>query len=78
MNIGMLWYDNDPKVTLNIKVQRAADYYQSKYGKAPDRCFVHPDMIPVGERPVISGLVVVASKQVLRNHLWIGFEGQNA
>lgn len=47
MNLGMLWFDNDPKVTLDVKVQRAAAYYRHKYGKTPTLCFVHPTMFPV-------------------------------
>jgi hypothetical protein len=46
MNLGMLWFDNDPKVTLDVKVQRAAAYYQHKYGRTPTLCFVHPSMFP--------------------------------
>ena len=33
MNVGMLWFDNDPRTALSVKVQRAADYYHQKYGK---------------------------------------------
>lgn len=47
MNLGMLWFDNDPKATLDIKVERAATYYRHKYGKTPTLCFVHPSMLPV-------------------------------
>lgn len=47
MNLGMLWFDNDPKATLDIKVERAASYYRHKYGKTPTLCFVHPSMFPV-------------------------------
>ena len=46
MNIGMLWFDNDPKAGLDRKVQRAADYYRNKYGRTPTLCFVHPSMLP--------------------------------
>ena len=46
MNIGMLWYDNDPKDDLDGKVKRAATFYQDKYGKSPTLCFVHPSMLP--------------------------------
>ena len=45
MNIGMLWFDNDPKAELTTKVERAAVYYLSKYGKSPNLCFVHPTML---------------------------------
>jgi hypothetical protein len=45
MNIGMLWFDNDPKVNLDTKIERAALYYARKYGKNPTLCFVHPSML---------------------------------
>jgi hypothetical protein len=45
MNIGMLWFDNDPKVNLDSKIERAAIYYAKKYGKNPTLCFVHPSML---------------------------------
>ncbi len=46
MNIGMLWFDNDPKIELAAKVRRAAQYYRTKYGKNPTLCYVHPSMLP--------------------------------
>lgn len=46
MNIGMLWFDNDPKAGLDVKVERAATYYRDKYGRKPTLCFVHPSMLP--------------------------------
>jgi hypothetical protein len=46
MNIGMLWFDNDPKADLPAKIERAAKYYQNKYGKRPTLCFVHPSHLP--------------------------------
>jgi hypothetical protein len=45
MNIGMLWFDNDPKANLDTKIERAALYYAKKYGKSPTLCFVHPSML---------------------------------
>ena len=45
MNVGMLWFDNDPKSNLDAKIERAADYYRGKYGKVPTLCFVHPSML---------------------------------
>jgi hypothetical protein len=45
MNIGMLWFDNDPKVNLDTKIERAAIFYAKKYGKNPTLCFVHPSML---------------------------------
>ncbi len=41
MDIGMLWFDNDRKSSIPSKVEKAARYYQKKYGKNPDICYVH-------------------------------------
>ena len=82
MNIGMLWFDNDPKAEIDIKIERAASYYRTKYGKAPNLCFVHPSMLggdappenaepPAGE-PKNGAVEVRASRSVLPNHFWIG------
>jgi len=50
MNIGMLWFDNDPKIELNKKIERAASYYRDKYGAAPTLCYVHPSMVGSGDK----------------------------
>jgi hypothetical protein len=93
MNVGMLWFDNDPRTALTAKVARAADYYRQKYGHIPDMCLVHPSMLgetrldqaegnAVKAAGIISG--ALAGKVLIRptrliqpGHLWIGKEDQN-
>ncbi len=80
MNTGMLWFDNDPKADLAIKIQRAADYYRQKYGETPDLCFVHPSMVGAG--PAVPGqgqaalqagkIEVRTNRSILPHHFWIG------
>jgi hypothetical protein len=73
MEIGMLWFDNDPKVDLSDKVQKAAAYYQGKYRQAPNLCFVHPSMLPMVK--ITFGAITVLSKQAIRpHHFWIGYQ----
>jgi hypothetical protein len=80
MNVGMLWFDNDPHTALFSKVRHAADYYLQKYGHFPNMCLVHPSML--GEH---SGLVegfcgkvaVRPNRVILPGHLWIGTEDKN-
>ncbi|MFU8770924.1 MAG: hypothetical protein ACNA8H_00745 [Anaerolineales bacterium] len=84
MKIGMLWFDNDTKCELSGKIERAAVYYQKKYGRRPDLCFVHPSMVNKnglsegknGEKAkplLLAGNVEVrTTRSVLPNHLWIG------
>jgi len=71
MNTGMLWFDNDPKVDILTKIQRATEYYQSKYGQKPDLCYVHPSMM--AEKPArTGGIDVQVNQMVLPNHFWLG------
>mgnify|MGYP001168709664 FL=1 len=70
METGMLWFDNDTRSDLLTKVVRAADYYQRKYGKKPDVCFVHPSAVQDSQR--MDGIEIRRSQMVLPNHLWIG------
>lgn len=81
MNVGMLWFDNDPKTEFNAKIERAAVYYREKYGKHPNVCFVHPSMIqvtpPTGqEEKIVRGEIELrTSRSVLPHHFWIGVNG---
>jgi hypothetical protein len=69
MDIGMLWYCENNKLTLEEKVQRAAAYYRDKYGQAPNLCYVHPSMAKDGAQASIE---VRTSRSIQTNHLWLG------
>lgn len=71
MNVGMLWFDNDPKADLTIKIERAAAYYREKYGQAPNLCFVHPSMLSqtISKHREIE---ILSNQSVRPNHFWIG------
>lgn len=72
MNTGMLWLDADDRRTLEEKVQRAADYYEDKYGEVPNLCLVNVRMV---EKELdVRGIHVRPVKNVLRNHLWLGLD----
>jgi hypothetical protein len=82
MNLGMLWFDNDPKVDLQTKVDQAATYYRNKYGKTANVCFVHPTML-AGQRAedgdedryiTGSGVEIRSNRSVMPNHFWIGIK----
>jgi hypothetical protein len=76
MNVGMLWFDNDPRTALKSKIERAADYYRQKYGLNPDLCMVNPSMLAEPRSESIearSGKVAIRSNRaILPGHLWIG------
>lgn len=82
MSIGMLWFDNDSKTSLEAKIKRAVDYYRTKYNRTPTTCFVHPTMLMSEPHASsftdqdlsvrIGGVEVRGNRSVLPNHFWIG------
>jgi hypothetical protein len=78
MNVGMLWFDNDPRTALTAKVTQAADYYRRKYGLVADLCLVHPSMLAVSRPDLVegrAGKVLVRPNRIIQpGHLWIGTE----
>ena len=75
MNVGMLWFDNDPKTDLVSKVKQAVTYYNKKYGKTPNICFVHPSMTSK-ERQKAGKVEIRKNGLVLPHHFWIGVNGK--
>ena len=92
MDIGMLWFDSDPKTEPARKIERAVAYYQKKYGRNPTLCYVHPSMMlafqgtrtetVLPESPAnyirAGGVEVRQNRSILPNHFWIGVNGVGA
>ena len=70
MNAGMLWLDADQKRPFDEKVKRAAEYYQEKYGRSPELCYVNSAMLT--DEKQIGRIQVKPIKTVLFNHFWLG------
>jgi hypothetical protein len=76
-----MWFDNDPRTTLAVKIQKASDYYKKRYGRMPDLCLVNPGMLAdqlvqvIGERG--RQITVRPYRPVLPGHLWIGVEEES-
>lgn len=71
MREGILWFDNNDQRDLSAKIERVATYYESRYGKRPTLCFVHPSDLAKGPAAV-EGIEIRATNSVLPNHCWIG------
>jgi len=75
MHTGMLWFD-DTQTSLEIKIQKAMEYYRKKYGRIPDLCLVHPSMLK-DEKQEDRKITVRPYRPVLPGHIWIGIEDNN-
>ncbi|MBI2334166.1 MAG: hypothetical protein HYU84_18745 [Chloroflexi bacterium] len=77
MHTGLLWFDNDPRTPLSVKIQKAMEYYNKKFGRKPDLCLVHPSMMDAGQIQLELGkLVIRPYRPVMPGHFWIGTEDQ--
>ena len=80
MDIGLLWFDNDPKVSIEEKIRRAAGHYRKKYGQPANLVFANSATLaeesslspPFEVELDDSALKVVAAGHVLPHHFWIG------
>jgi hypothetical protein len=72
MNTGMLWFDADATTGTEAKIQRAAAYYQAKYGRRPNVCFAHPGTLGEPGLQRVGELEVRSSISVLPDHYWLG------
>lgn len=71
MRVGMMWFDSDHQRSLGERIERAAGYYQTKYGARPDLCYVHPAMAESGQVGA-AGVTLRTSTEVLPEHFWLG------
>ncbi len=74
VNLGWLWFDNDPKTSLDAKVKRASGRFREKFGRQPQLCYVSP--LALTERETICGRVEIKRAQnVLPGHFLFVVEG---
>jgi len=80
MQVGLLWFDNDPHRGLTSKIEDAARRYREKFGRPADTCYVNSLLFAKGpEMAAASGLPnltlrVVPAANILPHHFWVGEE----
>lgn len=83
MRVGLLWFDDDPKKEVSLKVKEAAQRYFEKFGRWPNLCYVSPATLPLPRDPIgtkgihLDGLRVLSSHLVLPDHFWVGESHQS-
>ncbi len=70
MDVGMLWLDDDKRMTLDDKIRRAADYYRQKYGQSPNLCLVNKAALENEKQ--VGPIEVKPVGHVLPHHFWVG------
>ncbi len=89
MQVGLLWFDDDPKKGVSLKVKEAAERYFEKFGQRPNLCYVSPTTLPLPGDPIGTpgihldpqdvnhGLRVLSSPLILPDHFWVGESHQS-
>ncbi|MFN8475187.1 MAG: hypothetical protein U0822_23595 [Anaerolineae bacterium] len=72
MDIGLLWYDRDPRTPFAAKVALAAERYQERFGLEPNLVLVHPSALSEGA--AAPGFEVRANAYVRPHHLMLGYD----
>ncbi len=75
MRVGMLWFDRETEAPLAARLERAADYYRRKYGRAANVCYLHPSTEGAVEGARVAGMVLRLNAAVRPMHFWLGVEG---
>jgi len=71
MEVGLLWFDDNPKVSVAVKVERAAQRYWEKFGMHPDTCYVHPVTLACATA-LPKDVKLIGSGRIRPNAFWIG------
>ncbi len=78
MDMGMLWFDDNPAITIADKVTKAAAYYASKYGRKPTVCFVNPGMLGGESMDKSGGIEIRTNRTIQNHHFWLGIQPSSA
>jgi hypothetical protein len=73
LNVGLLWYDADPRRKAEAKIGDAVERYEEKFGGLPNVCHVSPETCQaLGDE--VDGIGVVANRWIRPNHFWLGVD----
>ena len=70
VEVGLLWFDDNPKVPLAIKVENAVRRYRERFGRMPEVCYVHPRTLAGAEELPVH-LRVIERATIQPNHFWV-------
>ncbi len=71
MQSGLLWFDDNPRLSLADKIEKAAGRYREKFGRAPTICFVNPHTL-AGAEQLPAHVKVIERGSIQPNNFWIG------
>jgi hypothetical protein len=77
VSLGWLWFDDDPKTSLEEKISQAAARFGQKFGRPPRVCYVSQKALD-NRSPAPGSVQVRAASNVLPGHFLFVVEEQAA
>ena len=68
MENGMLWFDDRKNISTEQKIENAVLFFQEKYGKKPDCCYINTAATKLNITKQLAGLRIETSSYVLPDH----------
>jgi hypothetical protein len=75
METGLLWFDDNPRVSFASKVESAAHRYRERFGRPPDVCYVHPQTWAAATG-MPAHVQVITSRTVRPDCFWVGIKSR--
>jgi len=71
-----VWYDDNPKKPVGVKIDEAVLRYKQRYGRTPNVCMLNEAVQPTDyeEADTSDGVKVLRAKNVPQNYFWVGNE----
>lgn len=73
LEVGLLWYDADPRRPAEMKIAEAAERHEEKFGIVPNVCHVSPEAYQVLGHQV-DDTRVIANRWIRPNYFWLGVD----
>lgn len=74
---GWMWFDNDPKTSLEDKLQQASERYRQKFGQKPRLCYVNGSTL-VESQPAVGALQMCGAGNVLPGYFLFVVDSDDA
>lgn len=74
MDVGMLWLDDNKNRSLQQKLERASLYYEEKYGRFPNLCYVHQSSLE--QERTVGEILLIPDPQIQPNCFLLGCQTQ--
>jgi len=71
METGLLWFDDNPRVSFASKVESAARRYRERFGRPANVCYVHPQTWAAAAA-MPAHVQVITSSTVRPDYFWVG------